>query len=286
MDAKKLEELRLHMQGPGLAHRIARYLGTRGRRNRQAAITHLAAWVQLLQQIGYPGDPAPDPLTARRIERRVLAADETLLPAPDPARSLTRDAVLNARRSRNPEQVVAAFLFGPATIPVGMARGPSERFTLPTSLATELAAIDAAILGHAAVEVSWALRLGVMLNAEHSLAEIHQRLQEPDEDDDPEQALRYAHADVVPIVSALHTAHVVDASVPTSLVYLMLVHIIDTWITHEAEVFTTGGDLDATVEQTQRAMEEREASLRWLTRIDEWVTRLPELDDEPPPDVT
>ncbi len=278
MNDESVRRLRAYVQGPGLARRIAHYLGTRGEDARRAAITDLVEWTRLIGQIGFRDDPPPLAEVARRV-RCLLPDDEDVEVDDalwDAARDLTRDAVLNARRSRTPDLVVTAFLFGPATIPPDLARSAGQEFQLPDPLAARIATIDAAIAGYTSVEVSWALRLGVILNADQALGACLSRLDDIGQADDPMRTLRYVHADVAPIASALRAAMVWRPAVPTTLVHLMIVHIIDTWITHESDVFADD-TFERTVEQAEGAMEEREASLRWLDRIEEWVTRIPDL---------
>jgi len=282
VDADQVARLRIFMLGRGLASRIARYLGTRGDDRRAAAITDIVDWTRLLGQIGFPGDPLPAADVVGRISGRVTIDEDWEGHEARAATDLTHDAIINARRSRSPERITAAFLFGPATLPDGMGRTPVTDVTLPDPLVARIAAIDAAIAGHSTVEVSFALRIGVILNADQALDALLSRLEDIESDDSPEVRLRYVHADVVPIASALQAAIRWRPLVPTYLIYLMILHIIDTWVSHETDIFAEGDDFDLAVEQAEHAMEDREASLRWLDRVEEWVTRLP--DESSPTD--
>lgn len=279
MDADRIGRLRTHMVGRGLARRIGRYLKVRGDDARRDAIQDVVTWMRLLGQVGYPADPLPGPSLLGRIERTAAVEaddeDEEVLRG---AADLRLDAVINARRSRAPEHLVAAFLFGPSGLPVGMTRAADVEFTLPDPLAARIASIDAGVSGLTSIEVSWALRVGLIINADQALEAALARLEDdaPD-DDDPEATLRYVHADMLTISSALLTASLWRPAVPTVLVHLMIVHIIDTWIGHEADMFSGDDEFELAVSQAERAMEEREATLRWLDRLEEWVTQTPGL---------
>lgn len=279
MDADRIGRLRTHMVGRGLARRIGRYLNVRGEDARRTAIGDVVTWMRLLGQIGYPGDPLPSVSVLGRIERTTtIEADEDEGADLVGAADLCLDEVINARRSRSPEHLVSSFLFGSSGLPIGMTRAPGMDFMLPDPLAARIASIDAGLSGLTSIEVSWALRVGLVLNADQALEAALSRLEDNAPDNgDPETALRYIHADVLTISSALLAAALWRPAVPTVLVHLMIVHIIDTWMHHETHVFAEGDEFELAVEQAERAMEEREATLRWLDRLEEWVTRTPGL---------
>ncbi len=277
MDADRIGRLRTHMVGRGLSRRIGRYLKVRGEDARRDAIQDVVTWMRILGQVGYPGDPPPSPSVLARIQRSAaIEADDDDEEDLRGAGELRLDAVINARRSRSPEHLVAAFLFGTSGLPVGMTRAADVEFTLPDPLAARIAGIDAGVSGLTSIEVSWALRVGLIVNADQALEAALTRLENGSpEDEDPGATLRYIHADVLTISSALLTASLWRPMVPTVLVHLMIVHIIDTWLKHEVDVFAGDDAFEMTVEQAERAMEEREATLRWLDRLEEWVTRTP-----------
>jgi len=116
--------------------------------------------------------------------------------------------------------------------------------------------------------------MSLIVRAMQRLEECDAILAKPaDQLEDSGAAHERAHAAILPVASALATTYRLSPAVAPHLLYLMIAGIIGTWIGHEIEADSGESSPDGIdAARTERALEEREGTLRWLDRVVACVT--------------
>lgn len=248
--------------------RLRRVIESRREDARRAAVEDLHDWARRLERVGYPGDGPPD---GEALDLLGAVAAEAS-PEPQVAEDLDRvtlDEVRRIRRRISPQRVVGLRLRDYRGVQAGAMEPGDVTFLLPEPLHRRLAPIDDTVFGGSSVELTWALRISLVVKAAQRLEQCDVLLNVPAERlADPVADRARAFAAILPVSSALAATDRLKPAVAPCLLYLMMASVIDTWIEHELEADAEEASSEGIDPvRTRQALAEREGTLRWLDRV-------------------